>query len=141
VAGLADGPMNEAETMKELKVVLAKDSEGWWIVRVPSVSGCHTQARTIEQGMRRIAEALELFDVDPKKGRLVRVVELPKAAREAVVRTAQARRRAEREQARAQSALRAAARTLAAVGVSLRDAGELLGLSHQRVQQLLQSNA
>ncbi|HEY3447279.1 MAG TPA: hypothetical protein VGK67_12980 [Myxococcales bacterium] len=127
--------------MKDLKVVFAKDPEGWWIVQVPSVPGCHTQGRTIEQGVRRISEALELFDVNPKKVRLVRVFDLPKAAREAVERTAEARKRAEKEQERAQSALREAARKLAALGVSLRDAGELLGLSHQRIQQLLQSNA
>ncbi|MGC4119677.1 MAG: type II toxin-antitoxin system HicB family antitoxin [Myxococcales bacterium] len=127
--------------MRDLKVVFTKDGEGWWMVRVPAVPGCHTQGKTIEQGMRRIAEALELFDVDPKRVRLVREYSLPKAAREAVARTAQARRRAEKEQERAQSALREAARKLAAIGVSLRDAGELLGLSHQRVQQLLQADA
>jgi phosphotransacetylase len=125
--------------MKERKVVFEKDAEGWWLVRVPSVPGCHTQGRTIEQGMRRIEEALELFDVNPKKVRLVREFHLPKAARKAVELTVEARRRAEREQERAQSALRTAARRLAALGVSLRDAGELLGLSHQRIQQLLQS--
>ena len=123
--------------MREIRVVFAKDESNWWLVRVPSIPGCHTQARTIEQGMRRIAEALELYDVDAKKVRLVREVELPKEAQKAVERTAVARQRAEEEQARAQSALRAAARRLADLGVSLRDAGELLGVSHQRVQQLL----
>ena len=81
------------------------------------------------------------FDVDPKKVRMVRRFELPKEALKAVERTAEARKRAEAEQVHAQSVVREAARRLAKLGVSLRDAGELLGLSHQRVQQLLQSRA
>jgi predicted RNase H-like HicB family nuclease len=127
--------------MRELEIVFEKDAGHWWIVHVPAVPGCHTQGRTIEQATRRISEALELFDVDPKKVRMVRRFELPKEALKAVERTAEARKRAEAEQVHAQSVVREAARRLAKLGVSLRDAGELLGLSHQRVQQLLQSRA
>jgi hypothetical protein len=47
-----------------------------------------------------------------------------------------ARTRAAVEEARAQAATRAAALALTKKGLSLRDTADLLGLSHQRVQQI-----
>jgi transposase-like protein len=50
-----------------------------------------------------------------------------------------ARDDAERAGSKAQEATIEAARRLAEMGVSRRDAADLLGISHQRVQQLLAS--
>ena len=66
-------------------------------------------------------------------------IRLPADLRTAIQRSRRTRERAEREQENAQTQTRAAAEALVEEGVSLRDAGELLRLSHQRVQQLVQA--
>jgi predicted RNase H-like HicB family nuclease len=41
-------------------VVIEKDSEGFFVATVPVLPGCHTQARSLDQLMERIQEAMEL---------------------------------------------------------------------------------
>jgi predicted RNase H-like HicB family nuclease len=41
-------------------VVVEKDSEGFYVASVPSLAGCHTQARSLDELMGRIKEAIEL---------------------------------------------------------------------------------
>jgi predicted RNase H-like HicB family nuclease len=45
---------------KELNVIIEKDSEGWLIADVPALKGCHTQAKTYDELIERIREAIEL---------------------------------------------------------------------------------
>ena len=101
------------------------------------VRGCHTQGRTLEQARRRVREALGLFVSDADRADIVEQIRLPLRARRAVARGLTARQRADQERANAAKALQAAVRALAAMGLRRRDTGELLGLSHQRVQQLV----
>jgi transposase-like protein len=54
-------------------------------------------------------------------------------------RVSQARSKAEQAGEGAREATQEAARRLTAMGLSRRDAADLLGISHQRVQQLLAS--
>jgi len=119
-------------------VILERDESGTWIARVPSVRGCHTHGRTLEQARRRIREALSLWVDDAESADLVEEIRLPARVRNAISRSRAARRQAVRERERARAALEEAARTLVEdVGLGLRDSGELLEISHQRVQQLV----
>jgi predicted RNase H-like HicB family nuclease len=45
---------------RQFDVVVEKDSEGFFVASVPALSGCHTQARSLDELMERIKEAIEL---------------------------------------------------------------------------------
>lgn len=122
------------------RVVFERDESGAWIARVPSVPGCHTYGRTLSQARRRIREALSLWVEDADSADLVEDIRLSARVRNAITRSRAARRQAVRERERARAVMKEAAETLVdEVGLGLRDAGELLEISHQRVQQLVKS--
>jgi predicted RNase H-like HicB family nuclease len=123
--------------MKQYRAVFERDETGTWLARVPSIPGCHTYGRTLEQARTRLRKALGLWIAQPDAVKIEEDIHLPSDLKAAVRRSRRTRERAEREQEHAQKETRAAATALVGDGVSLRDAGELLGLSHQRVQQLV----
>ena len=45
---------------KDFNVVIERDSEGYYVASVPALPGCHTQARSLDELMNRIREAMEL---------------------------------------------------------------------------------
>jgi predicted RNase H-like HicB family nuclease len=45
---------------KEFSVIIEQDAEGYYIATVPSLRGCHTQAKSLDQLMERVREAVEL---------------------------------------------------------------------------------
>lgn len=119
-------------------LVIERDETGAWLAYVQGVRGCHTYGRTLEQVRRRIREALSLWVEDAEAAELVEKIRLPADARQAIRRSSAARKHAERGRESAQSATVAAANVLIErLGLGVRDAGELLGLSYQRVQQLV----
>lgn len=124
--------------MKSYRVVYELDESDHWIATVPSVKGCHTYGRSIHEARTRIREALGLFVRGADRARLIDDVRLSTDARGLVAKARVARMRAQRERVNAMRATREAARQLTGkVGLSVRDVGELIGVSHQRVQQLL----
>jgi predicted RNase H-like HicB family nuclease len=124
------------------RVVIERDETGEWLARVPSVPGCHTHGRTLEQVRRRIREALELWVDDARTADLRFEIRLPAAIKKELDHARTTRDRSARAQSEASDALSRAARDLTQkVGLSLRDAAELLDMSHQRVQQLLSARA
>ena len=123
--------------MSTYKVVYERDESGSWIAEVPSVPGCHSYGRTIEQARERVREALDLWVRDASSAYLVDDVRLPSRLRASVKRARVERRKAEEQHERAQrTAAQAATELTRDMHVSLRDAGEVLGLSRQRIQQL-----
>ena len=46
--------------MKEYNVVIEKDADGFYVATVPSLRGCHTQAKSLDTLMKRIQEAILL---------------------------------------------------------------------------------
>lgn len=45
---------------RQFDVVVEKDSAGYFVASVPSLPGCHTQAKSLDTLMERIREAIEL---------------------------------------------------------------------------------
>jgi predicted RNase H-like HicB family nuclease len=126
--------------MRTLKVRFERDASGWWIVTIPEIQGCRTQGRSIAEGRRRIREALELFlsKSEAERARFIDDVRLAAEASRTVQGVAAVRRRSDALRARVQEETRAAVDLLTRkAGLSVRDAAEVLGISHQRVQQLV----
>jgi predicted RNase H-like HicB family nuclease len=125
--------------MKTYTVMYERDEAGWWVATVKGVAGCHSQGRSIEQTRTRIQEALELALPEGSRYTLREQLKLPSKARQLLARREAAQRRLAEDEARAQALTRDAVQTLVReMALSVRDAGALLGLSHQRVQQLAQ---
>jgi hypothetical protein len=122
---------------------IASPDERWWFIRIPGLGnnpdeGLPTQARRLSdvEPMARdlIAVYLDVpedsFDVEVK-------VELPDGVRHHLELAAKYAEDAAHAQAAAAGERRAAARELKAGGLTVRDIGAALGISHQRAQQLV----
>ena len=45
---------------REFSVLIEQDTEGYFVATVPALRGCHTQAKSMDQLMERVREAIEL---------------------------------------------------------------------------------
>jgi predicted RNase H-like HicB family nuclease len=45
---------------REFSVVIEKDEDGYYVGSVPELKGCHTQAKSLDELMERIKEAILL---------------------------------------------------------------------------------
>lgn len=45
---------------KRFNVIIERDREGYYVASVPSLRGCHTQAKSLDELIQRIKEAIEL---------------------------------------------------------------------------------
>ena len=52
--------MQRRTMARQFDVVVEKDSDGFFVASVPALTGCHTQARSLDELMERIKEAIEL---------------------------------------------------------------------------------
>lgn len=117
------------------------DDSGMWVATIPDVDGCMTQGRTIAQARERIREALALCLDDDERAahaELTDDIHLPTAIARALERQRTLRERVENANEELRAATREAATALTTkMGLSLRDAGELLALSQERVRQVV----
>lgn len=122
-------------------VVFERDEKGLWVAHVKGIAGCHTQGRTIAQARDRIREALALFDVHADQAHLEDEVRLPGDVHRLVTAQRSARSKQEALEAELRALNVKAARALTKqVGLSLRDAGELLGASQESVRQWVEAS-
>jgi predicted RNase H-like HicB family nuclease len=115
---------------------IAERSGGWWAIRVPEIPGVFSQARRLEQVADMAADAAALMlDQDPADFEVTVEAHTPEDSLIAQARAA--REDADRAAELASAKMREAARCLIADEYTVRDAGRLLGVSPQRVSQLV----
>jgi len=115
------------------------DVDDAWNVSIKGLDGCQTYGRSLRQAQTRAREALAVWlDQDPAT--LAIRDQLPPALAAVASDVSRARSEAERAGSKAQDQTVRAVKTLTDLGLSRRDAAELLGLSHQRIQQLLEAS-
>jgi len=136
---MADELATEELVVKKFRVVYERVPDGRWIVSVPAVPGCHTHGRTIEQARGRIREALALYvpDRTAAAAEFDEMIALPKQVDRRVRQVRELRDRLATVKQELAAEERLAVRSLRKEAkLGHRDAGEILGLSHQRVHQL-----
>jgi predicted RNase H-like HicB family nuclease len=132
--------MAEMSPKKTYVAVYERDPEDdAWNVQIDGIVGCHTYGRSLRQAQARIREALALW-LDREPDSLSIRDELPTKVASVADRVSRARSEAERAGSKAQHETVEAVKRLTELGLSRRDAAELLGLSHQRIQQLLEAS-
>lgn len=45
---------------RDFDVIVERDADGYYVASVPSLHGCHTQAKSLDDLMERIREAIAL---------------------------------------------------------------------------------
>ena len=124
---------------KHYVAVYERDPESdAWLVRIKGIPGCHTYGRTLRQAETRIREALALW-LDREPEGLEITPQWPAEVAMLATEVSQARYAATKSARTAGAATAEAARKLDRMGLSRRDTADVLGISHQRVQQLLAS--
>jgi predicted RNase H-like HicB family nuclease len=128
----------EEENVKTYTARLQREKDGRWSVELEEEPRVHTWGKTVGQALERMREAAALwFQIDEASIELVPRPVLPKATSNTVEQARQAREQARDADRLAVERTRKAAAALANRGISMRDAATILGISHQRVHQLL----
>src|SRR5579884_3184544 len=118
------------------RAVYEREPDRRWTVTIPSVPGCHSYGRTIAQARERIREALGLFVNDAAHAHIEDDIRLPRSIQRHVQTAKQLRERVTREEREMVVAQRRAVSAMRRLNLGHRDAGQLLGVSFQRAQQL-----
>jgi len=45
---------------RDFSVIIERDAEGFYVATVPGLRGCHTQARSLDELMGRVKEAIQV---------------------------------------------------------------------------------
>jgi predicted RNase H-like HicB family nuclease len=132
--------MSSAAQTKDHRVEVTR-SGGWWAITVPALDGVFSQAKRLDQVDDSAREAISLMlDIDEDDVGALDIIVTPPARAAELLRSLEVSVAAADEATRVAAATRReVAEVLRAEGLPLRDVGELIGVSHQRVSQLLAS--
>ncbi len=121
---------------RQVSVVRSGD---WWAITAPRHPGLFSQAKRLDQVDAMAREAIAMMlDIDEADVGDIDVVVTPPAEVAGLLETLKASSAAAEAATRAAAEARSeAAKLLRERGLPMRDVGELLGISHQRVSQIL----
>ncbi|WP_328605138.1 hypothetical protein OG943_34665 [Amycolatopsis sp. NBC_00345] len=125
--------------MKTYHAEVTRDGK-FWLIRVNEI-GRSTQALRYKDVAAMASELVEIMeDLHGDEFNLHLEVHLPSSVKDHQARAEVLRAEAQRNQAEAAAENRAAVQELLAMGLSQREAGDVLGVSFQRVSQLAKSS-
>lgn len=123
--------------------VASPDDERGWLVRIPGLGanpgdGLPTWARNLADVEPAARDLIAVYlDVAPDSFRLETHIELPASAQHHMELARKLQETAASAQRESAEHRREAARELKSTGLTVRDIGAALGVSHQRAQQLI----
>ncbi|CAN5908849.1 hypothetical protein BH23ACT10_BH23ACT10_22540 [soil metagenome] len=128
----------EPPTSAGYRVDVAR-SGAWWAIKIPELPGAFSQCKRLDQVEAMAREAIGLMlDIEPADiGNIEVDVELPDQIADDLAALRRSERLADDARQTAAHARQRAAERLRDSGLSVRDIGRLLGVSHQRVSQVL----
>ena len=116
----------------------AERSGGWWAVEVPEVPGLYTQAKRLDQVEGMVRDAAALLTGRPEDSFEITIEpQVPEVVAVTLEHSHQLTDEAARLQREAAEEARRAARLMQAEGMTVRDIGQVMGVSFQRVSQIL----
>ena len=59
--------------LRDFTVIVERDEDGYYVASVPSLAGCHTQARSLDELIRRVREAIAVCLEDEDAAALPRL--------------------------------------------------------------------
>lgn len=128
-------------TDRKVYEVTAEREGSWWILRIPELDAV-TQARRLDLAQPMVKDLIyALTDEDPASFDVAIRAGLAPTLQTVVRKATVASHEAKRQQDAASTATRQAVRALEAAGLTTRDIGGFLGISHQRVAQLLRDDS
>ncbi len=127
------------EEVKTYHAEVTRDGR-FWLIRVREIDRS-TQALRYKDVVTMAREVIEIMEkISSDDYDLHLEVHLPNSVTDHQARAEVLREEAQRKQAEAAAEHRAAVQELLALGISQREAGEVLGMSFQRVSQLAKSS-
>ena len=119
--------------------VEAVRSGDWWAITVPALRGVFSQAKRLSRVEATAREAIAMMlDIDEAEVGPIEVeVQPPEEIADLLDELRRSTSIAGEAAAAAATARRKAARVLSEAGLPMRDIGEMLGVSHQRISQIL----
>lgn len=116
----------------------ATRSGDWWAIEVPEVPGAFTQAKRLDQVAAMVRDAVSLLeDVDQDSVEVDVDPVLDDATAEELAAARGKREQAALLERQASESITNLAHRMTKAGLTLRDIGVVLGVSHQRVGQLV----
>jgi len=113
-------------------------SDGQWVAKIPKAKGLIAWSPSLKRLRRHVDGALREFFPELAKQPRREVIDLPAETRSLLKGLAKAEQDAERATKRASALRRQASQRLRTrLGISIREVGDLMGVSGTRAQQLL----
>lgn len=118
-------------------IVDAEHTGEWWVLQCREHPGAITQVRRLDQASQIVEAIAFVAGTDPESIAIRVEPRLPDEVAQLVASTLSLRRRARELEVSVSHDMRRSARELIAHGLSQRDAAVILGVSYQRVHQLV----